>query len=340
MVLSSAWFLTACPGDGPADLRWTIDFKCPSDAMRTMTLRVRVLRDACGGTDAAYDATLVRGEAGPDEIVSPGDYFLEVTAFEDSAMQVPVATACRAQALPAKSLSFTLTTDACDLQMPEMDGSLPRIDDGGVTPVDDSGVVVIPDPPADAGKCPPEGCPSGCKVDEGDCACSEYNGHTYLVCPSAASWDNARKGCRSHSTDLVVINSADENAYVASKLGGVTRWIGANDKGDNGKVYALDCKTTCVKQGDEGKWTWIDGPANNARGPALCDLNTDSKQCVAGAGQYVNWAAGQPDNTFSNELCYPSGPCPEGEDCATIGIDGTWNDSACSAALTYVCETF
>src|SRR3954447_2888191 len=84
LVLFSAWVLAPCSGDGPADLRWDIDFKCPGEGARADSILVRVLRDGCGGTDPAYTASLTRGMPGPGEIVSPGDYYLEVTALDSN----------------------------------------------------------------------------------------------------------------------------------------------------------------------------------------------------------------------------------------------------------------
>jgi len=328
LVVFGALGMAACAGEGPSDLRWEINFKCAGDAQLTSSINVRLLKDMCGGADTIYEANLQRGEAGPAEVIPPGNYFVEGTALD--ANGATVALACRAQRFPTKVLSIALSNPQCDLQVGDPG-------DGGDVPFDssmpggDMGDASPPTPPPDASM-------STCAVNAGNCACDSHNGHTYLVCPDAASWADARKGCRSHGADLVIINDAEENAYVAAKLGGSTHWIGADDRGDDGINYAGIGSCMCDKVGDEGKWFWVDGPGNKDHGAALCELN--NKTCEPSGGSYTNWASGQPDNAFSAEFCYPSKACPEGEDCASMGTDGAWSDMACANKLTYVCETY
>lgn len=334
LLLGSALGLTACSEEGPADLRWEINFKCTSDARRTDSVRVRVLRDACGGTDQAYDTTLMSGQAGPEKVIEPGDYNLEVTALND--LEVPVAYACKPQRFPAEHLEIWLTTDACDREVAAMDSGLSFIKDADVEEESEDAEIVTP-PPDDAAV------PENCGVNPGKCACSTFGGRSYLMCPDSVSWTEARKRCKALGTDLAVIDSPEENAHIVAKAGGMTRWMGAHDRGDNGVGTSLGpaCDATCRKpiNAAEGTWKWIDPVGGGESGATFCTLSTETNQCPASVGKYANWAAGEPNNVHEKKCQYPADECAEGEDCAAIGGSGTWQDAECKVSLPFVCET-
>jgi hypothetical protein len=337
-LLISALGLTACSEEGgPADLRWEINFKCTGDAARTDHVRVRVLRDGCGGMDPAYDTMLTSGQMGPEQVLSPGDYTLEVTALTSA--EVPIAFTCQEQVLPAERLEIWLTTDACDREIAAMDAGLPFVRDAGSDDDDSTDEI----PLVDASVCPAGGCVDGCKIDPGPCSCSEFNGHTYLTCPAAKSWAEARKACKGLGTDLAVIETGQENAHIAAKGGGMTSWIGANDRGEDGTGTGLltGCDATCRKPigAAEGTWKWVDTAGGKETGPAFCALSLETNQCPANSGTYANWGAGEPNNTHTEKCIYPADPCAEGEDCGAITNGGTWQDLECKASLPYICET-
>ncbi|XP_074470021.1 CD209 antigen-like protein C [Sebastes fasciatus] len=73
-------------------------------------------------------------------------------------------------------------------------------------------------------------CPAGWTMFSSAC---------YLLSGGAGSWDKARKDCRNRGADLVMIESAKEQTFVAG-LTKKTTWIGLNDKDV------------------EGTWKWID----------------------------------------------------------------------------------
>uniref|UniRef100_A0A3Q0RBI0 C-type lectin domain-containing protein n=1 Tax=Amphilophus citrinellus TaxID=61819 RepID=A0A3Q0RBI0_AMPCI len=62
----------------------------------------------------------------------------------------------------------------------------------------------------------------------------------YLLSESSGSWDAARKDCRDREADLVVIDSPEEQSFLATITQSYS-WIGLNDKEQ------------------EGQWKWVDG---------------------------------------------------------------------------------
>lgn len=92
----------------------------------------------------------------------------------------------------------------------------------------------------------------------------EFKGNHYLVISESVSWHKAKQKCEDLGGHLVVINDAEENAFVtsiAAKASLDTIWLGATDE---------------VK---EGEWVWVTG------------------QKVT----YANWIPGQPNNWKGNE---------------------------------------
>ncbi|MEQ2204408.1 hypothetical protein XENOCAPTIV_012812 [Xenoophorus captivus] len=66
----------------------------------------------------------------------------------------------------------------------------------------------------------------------------------YYLSTRSGSWDEGREDCRNKGSDLLVIDSADEQKYV-SALTEKFVWIGLNDKDT------------------EGSWKWVDGSSPN-----------------------------------------------------------------------------
>lgn len=71
-----------------------------------------------------------------------------------------------------------------------------------------------------------------------------FNGHSYKFFPEQLSWKEAKARCESMGGRLAMVESPEENAFVAglvSAAGKVDAWIGATD------------------EGSEGQWRWVDG---------------------------------------------------------------------------------
>ncbi|XP_035770268.1 CD209 antigen-like [Neolamprologus brichardi] len=69
---------------------------------------------------------------------------------------------------------------------------------------------------------------------------SEFSCSCYLLSESSGSWHSARKHCTDQGADLVVIDSPEEQNFIASFTQKET-WIGLSD----------------IEQ--EGTWKWVDG---------------------------------------------------------------------------------
>src|SRR5690606_11718957 len=112
-----------------------------------------------------------------------------------------------------------------------------------------------------------------CKPDAADgCTAHRYENHDYLVCSAELSWGNARQRCREFGFDLVIIGNAAENAFVRGIVGGVDRWMGANDRGDNGS-RSSDCTKVSGSTG-EGSWYWVDAQGGGERGTRFCAFSS------------------------------------------------------------------
>ncbi|NVK02375.1 MAG: tandem-95 repeat protein, partial [Oceanospirillaceae bacterium] len=122
----------------------------------------------------------------------------------------------------------------------------------------------------------------------GDAIPFSGNGHFYEVVETLSTWTEAKALAESRTFYgmqgyLATITSAEENAFIATKLGAEDVWIGASDA------------TT------EGAWTWVTGPEAGTQffsqnladtvGPKGTDVN----------GEYSNWNDGEPNNSGSNE---------------------------------------
>lgn len=140
-------------------------------------------------------------------------------------------------------------------------------------------------------------------------------GHFYEIGGTGAtgiSWTDARDAAAASSYNgmqgyLATITSAEENAYILSKLP-ATGWIGASDA------------TT------EGTWQWVTGPETGTT------FSVGNNNPVIQSGQYANWNPGEPNDSG-------------GEDYAQFYVGGSnagqWNDLPNSVGSTvryYVIE--
>ena len=138
--------------------------------------------------------------------------------------------------------------------------------------------------------------------------------HIYEVKGSSGvniSWTAARAAARVSEYDtlrgyLATITSAEENAFIASKVTKDT-WIGASD--DPG-----------ITGGSALQWYWISG---GPEGPRYFFNQTGTGGGTAIGGYYNNWASGEPNNYNSLESW------------AHMYADGSWNDFPDNNSVDY-----
>jgi hypothetical protein len=140
------------------------------------------------------------------------------------------------------------------------------------------------------------------------CRSDAFNGHAYVFCDGAATFDAARSDCRNRGMLLVRIDDAAEDTWVHSMIpaadqaddkSSVWRWLGAND------IVTAD------------DWRWDDGSAFWSGGANGSPVN----------GAYANWGRGQPIR--SNNACVLME--------AKLGY---WLNLDCPSAHPYVCEQY
>ena len=122
--------------------------------------------------------------------------------------------------------------------------------------------------------------------------------HHYTLMGEALSWGDANAACLAAGLQLASVQSAAENALLATVAGTNYVWIGGTDAAS------------------EGAWVW--SPSNKPL-------------------SYTNWnEPNNEPNGGGGENCvavYPSGPFVHAPLAA-----GKWNDAACSSKNKYVCH--
>lgn len=129
-----------------------------------------------------------------------------------------------------------------------------------------------------------------------------FNGHTYKFFPEQLSWKAAKARCESLGGHLVIIETAEENAFLAKLIADgskVDSWIGATD------------------EGSEGQWHWIDGrnmtwtnwhtrqkQPNNKGGVEHFGVMSNRKLAAGGS---INWEwSDQPNDSTQHQPGYVS----------------------------------
>ncbi|XP_058241003.1 CD209 antigen-like protein C [Hemibagrus wyckioides] len=90
-----------------------------------------------------------------------------------------------------------------------------------------------------------------------------FNSNIYYISDEEKTWNESRQDCRQREADLVIINSTEEQKFIAKQLDWRRAWIGLTDRDT------------------EGVWKWVDNTP----------LTT------------AYWDEGQPNNEHNQEDC-------------------------------------
>ncbi|KAM7418532.1 hypothetical protein PAMA_015915 [Pampus argenteus] len=75
--------------------------------------------------------------------------------------------------------------------------------------------------------------------------CMSFNDSFYYISTTKKNWEDSRKDCKDRGADLIIVNSKEEQEFIASYA---THWIGLNDREE------------------KGTWKWVDGSVLNSTG--------------------------------------------------------------------------
>ncbi|XP_053335467.1 C-type lectin domain family 17, member A-like [Clarias gariepinus] len=111
-----------------------------------------------------------------------------------------------------------------------------------------------------------------------------FSSSIYYVSSDKKNWNDTRKYCRERGADLVIINSAEEQAFISKYYGSDQAWIGLTDivrEGDfkwvdgsplitafwsndepNNAVVEEDCVITASRFAEHNILTWNDFPCD------------------------------------------------------------------------------
>jgi Secretion system C-terminal sorting domain/Lectin C-type domain len=155
------------------------------------------------------------------------------------------------------------------------------------------------------------------------------NGHFYEYVSTTAAWATAKTNAAAKTYMglngyLATVTSSAENDFIRQKLS-ADAWIGASD--DYSYINAATGATTYSNQTtSEGNWYWVTGPV----GEIGTKFSVGNSSPVAAGGNYMNWNAGEPNNSSSNENY--------GEFYSTGASPGQWNDLSGTGPLGFVVE--
>ncbi|HMW39424.1 MAG: HYR domain-containing protein [Saprospiraceae bacterium] len=160
-----------------------------------------------------------------------------------------------------------------------------------------------------------------------------WNGSKYYCSKTTETWTAARAICSSLGGYLCVINSADENTFVASKLMGGTAYIGLHDSNIEGFFEWVD-------QSSVNYTNWYAGQPNNANGDQdFVEMLPDGTWNDQYANTYREFICEIPCYTISQ---IEGPPCGSLFKCGTtkityVATQGQYTDT-CSFNVTVKCN--
>ncbi len=160
-----------------------------------------------------------------------------------------------------------------------------------------------------------------------------YLGNKYFCSTKTATWPNAKAICENAGGKLCVMNSLDENQFVANKLMGLTAYIGLHDSNTEGYFQWVDGSFV-------GFTNWATGQPNNSNGDQdYVELLPDGKWNDQYNSSYREFICKVPCYTvtqIAGPVCGSFFPC--GTTTVTyVAKQGNYTDT-CSFTVTVKCN--
>jgi hypothetical protein len=122
-------------------------------------------------------------------------------------------------------------------------------------------------------------------IDEGGvcpCSVSEYGGHAYMGCTTGTTAASARTFCESYGYGMLVVETADEDAFTRGLAGGNRYWLGLEET--RAGVFAWYDGTTSTYTNWDASWSQPDAPSDE---PCVAGFSTGWHDAVCYSTAYV-----------------------------------------------------
>lgn len=168
---------------------------------------------------------------------------------------------------------------------------------------------------------------NGAADDECDCVTRFRGPHRYLFCPTRTNYDGARAACQAQGADLIIVDSADENAwaYEQSRRVAYQRWwIGLTDTEN------------------EGFYRWWDGRrpdfvAHSRGEPNDAGRNEDCIHFWESRAQWNDIPCGANQGAICEDVC-PEGQDEDGDGALRCGDDCDDGDPNIGPGVEEACD--
>lgn len=147
--------------------------------------------------------------------------------------------------------------------------------------------------------------PSGQCVDTAECTCASFGGNDYQLCTTELVTDDAMAHCQSLGMQLVRIDDAAENDWLATTATAAGLF---SRVGDSALIGASDREVP-------EQWVWPDGEVFWSGTSNGAPVN----------GLYENWTNQHPTGGITN--------------CSALLASGLWIAMGCASALPFICQT-